>query len=172
MSRRLSPLLRLDWETEKFIVSADRRRAAVSKLRRVRVESSKNTLQTVLPRSAGTLGGLSALGVRLSLDDFGTGYSSLAYLKRLPLDSLKVDRSFVRDVLSDPDDAALVDAMISIAHRLRLAVVAEGVETEDQLEYLRRGGCEFCQGYLKGRPMPASELKGMLTALAPELQTR
>ena len=104
------------------------------------------------------------LGVKVAIDDFGTGYSSLSYLKRLPIDTVKLDRSFVNGATTDPDDAALVMAIVTLAHNLRLRVVAEGVETEEQLAFLRLLRCDEGQGYLFGKPMPPESFESQLTA--------
>jgi len=106
-----------------------------------------------------TLSKLFEMGCRLAIDDFGTGYSSLAYLKRFPINVLKIDYSFVRDIPDDKDDAEIVSTIIAMAHNLKIEVVAEGVETEAQFAFLRARGCDCMQGYLFGRPLPAEEIE-------------
>ena len=109
-----------------------------------------------------TLGDLRDLGVRIALDDFGIGHSSLAYLKRFPIDSLKIDQSFIRDLTTDPDSKAIAATIIAMAHNLNHIVIAEGVETEEQLAFLREHECDEFQGYLLSRPVPADELLEIL----------
>jgi diguanylate cyclase (GGDEF)-like protein/PAS domain S-box-containing protein len=119
------------------------------------IELTESLVMADVDRAIGVLRELNALGVQLSIDDFGTGYSSLSYLKRFPIDVLKIDRSFVNDITTDPDDAAIVSTIISLAHSLRLKVIAEGVETEAQLAYLRQHDCDQMQGYFFSAPVSA-----------------
>jgi diguanylate cyclase (GGDEF)-like protein/PAS domain S-box-containing protein len=109
-----------------------------------------------------TMGELKRMGVKLSIDDFGTGYSSLSYLRRFPVDVLKIDRSFVRDITSNEDDGAMVGAIIELARGLRMRVIAEGVETEAQLDYLKRRGCDEVQGHVYARAAPGADVERML----------
>jgi diguanylate cyclase (GGDEF)-like protein/PAS domain S-box-containing protein len=126
------------------------------------VEITESVLMADPERANRTLQGLHALGVHIAIDDFGTGYSSLAYLKRFPAQTVKIDRSFVSGLPDDRDDAAITQAVVAMAHSLALEVVAEGVETDAQLDFLRRLGCDGAQGYLIGRPMPAAQLQQRL----------
>ena len=105
---------------------------------------------------------IKSLGVSFSLDDFGTGFSSLSYLKRLPLDQVKIDQSFIREVISDSNDAAIVRAIIAMCQSLEIQVIAEGVETQPQLEFLKSSGCTSYQGFLFSKPIPIGEWKHIL----------
>ncbi len=119
------------------------------------VEITESALIDDPENAAATLGRLKDMGLTIALDDFGTGYSSLSYLKRFPIDCLKIDRTFVRDIATDPDDAAIVTAIITMAQSLKLEVVAEGVETQQQVDFLRARGCLAAQGYFFSKPLPA-----------------
>jgi EAL domain-containing protein (putative c-di-GMP-specific phosphodiesterase class I) len=133
------------------------------------LELTESVLMSNPEESARTLESLSAMGVHISIDDFGTGYSSLSYLRRFPLDKLKIDRSFIRDLLTSSDDASIVRAIISLAHSLRLRVVAEGVETHQQFEFLRELGCDQYQGYYCSPAVPANEFVTLITRLRAEM---
>lgn len=109
------------------------------------------------------LAGLKNLGLSIAVDDFGTGYSSLNYLKQFPIDVLKIDRTFVDGLPSGEQDAQIARAIIAMAHSLNLAVIAEGVETQEQLDFLREHGCDEVQGYLFGRPMPPSRFEAQFS---------
>jgi EAL domain-containing protein (putative c-di-GMP-specific phosphodiesterase class I) len=122
------------------------------------VELTESALMADPERANQVLRQVDAMGVRISIDDFGTGYSSLSYLKRFPARTVKIDRSFIRGLPGDTNDAAITQAVIAMAHSLGLAVVAEGVECETQLQTLREMGCDEVQGYLLGRPMPPADL--------------
>jgi len=126
------------------------------------LELTESSLMSNAEETISVLQNLKALGIQISIDDFGTGYSSLAYLKRFPIDKLKIDIAFVREVTSNPDDAAIVLAIINMAHSLKLDVIAEGVEKDAQLSYLRRHGCDEMQGYYFSRPLPETDFEAML----------
>ncbi len=130
--------------------------------RNLELELTESSIMTNLDSSIRTLNALQNSGVGISIDDFGTGFSSLSQLKWLPIDILKIDRSFVHDASTDPDDAALVMAIITLAHNLRLKVVAEGVESEEQLKFLHLLRCDEIQGYLFSKPIPAAEFKQLI----------
>ena len=118
--------------------------------------------EAVIPR----LKAIKELGVLLAIDDFGTGYSSLSYLKRFPVDTLKIDQSFVKNIPEDPDDAAIAEMIITLAAQLRLEVVAEGIETKAQLDFLQARGCQMGQGYLFSRPISGKEMTTLLISEA------
>jgi diguanylate cyclase (GGDEF)-like protein/PAS domain S-box-containing protein len=130
----------------------------------IEIELTESVLMHDVEAARATLRALKDHGVGLSVDDFGTGYSSLAYLKRFPIDTLKIDRSFVRDVMHNAEDASITGAIIALGKSLGLAVVAEGVETEAQAAFLRSRGCTLMQGYLFSRPVPAEEIAALLRA--------
>jgi diguanylate cyclase (GGDEF)-like protein/PAS domain S-box-containing protein len=128
----------------------------------LKLEITESELMEDVERARKTLNELSAMGVEIAIDDFGTGYSSLSYLKTLPIDTLKVDRSFVRDLATDEDDAAIVGATIGMAHHMGLKVVAEGVETLSQLDFLTGHQCDLGQGYYFSPPLPADAMQSLL----------
>jgi len=123
---------------------------------------TENLLVKNIDDVAGKMRELKACGFQFSIDDFGTGYSSLAYLKQLPLDTLKIDQSFVRDIATDPNDAAIVESILVMSSRMGFRVVAEGVETDEQLLFLTERKCDLYQGYLYSQPVPAEEFAMLL----------
>jgi len=126
------------------------------------IEITESTAMQNAEQSLAIMRKLKEMGVRISIDDFGTGYSSLSYLKRFPIDTVKIDQNFVRDIARSSNDAAIVTAVISMARALNLGVIAEGVETEEQLDFLKREQCETIQGFLYSRPVPAEEFGAVL----------
>jgi diguanylate cyclase (GGDEF)-like protein len=131
------------------------------------LELTESILMENVPEATGKLRQLKALGVQISIDDFGTGYSSLNYLKRFPIDKLKIDRSFVMDIPASADDAAIARAIIAMAHSLHLQVIAEGVETAEQLAFLAADSCDEIQGYYISRPVPVQEFAAVYRRLLP-----
>jgi len=130
--------------------------------RYVELELTERAVMQDVEAAVATMQEMKGMGFLLTIDDFGTGYSSLNYLKRFPIDKLKIDQSFVRDITTDPDDASITLAIISMAHSLGLRVIAEGVETAEQLAFLREHGCDEIQGYYFSKPVPADEFAGLL----------
>lgn len=130
----------------------------------LKLELTESMLADNIEETIATMNALKAIGVKFSLDDFGTGYSCLQYLKRLPLDQLKIDQSFVRDIAADPNDNAIVRTVVAMAHSLNVDVIAEGVETEEQRDLLVKCGCLHFQGYLFGRPVAADDLASLVEA--------
>ena len=126
------------------------------------VELTEGSLMDNTQHTIASLQRLRAKGVKIAIDDFGTGYSSLAYLRRFPIDTLKIDIAFIREVTTNPQDAAITRTIIELAHNLKLRVVAEGVETQDQMAFLKEAGCDQIQGYLFSRPLPVESLERLL----------
>jgi EAL domain-containing protein (putative c-di-GMP-specific phosphodiesterase class I) len=132
------------------------------------LELTESMLMDDIESAVRTMKILKEMGMHLSLDDFGTGYSSLSHLKRFPIDTLKIDQSFVSEIPDDPRSAAVVDGIIALGHRLTLSVLAEGVETREQLNLLRQSGCDVVQGYLFCHPVPAEQLTTLLRDSRPQ----
>jgi len=132
---------------------------AALEARYLEVEITESAVMSDPEQSTAVLEQLSAMGVLVSVDDFGTGYSSMSYLRRFPIDKLKIDRVFVNEIVSRPEDASIVRAIVSLAHSLNLKVVAEGVETPAQLDFLNAAGCDEYQGYHFSRPLPAADFE-------------
>lgn len=143
-------------------VQATVQRHAINPMR-LKLELTESMLVENIEDTIATMSALKAIGVQLSLDDFGTGYSSLQYLKKLPLDQLKIDQSFVRDLATDSSDKAIVRTIIAMAQSLDLDVIAEGVETEEQRQFLLDRNCTHYQGYLFGKPVPIEQFEALLT---------
>ena len=134
---------------------------------RLELEVTESMIMHDIDATLATLQRLKDMGLQLAIDDFGTGYSSLSYLKRFPIDVLKIDRSFIRDLPGDSEDAAITRAIIAMAHSLKLKVVAEGVEKEDQLVFLRQLRCDLTQGYLISPPANAQDFLAILERAKP-----
>jgi len=133
------------------------------------LELTESVIMANAEQTAATLQAIRALGVGLAIDDFGTGYSSLAYLKRLPITTLKIDKEFIGDLTRDADDEAITSTVITMAHSLGLTVVAEGVETEGQMQFLRNHGCDEIQGFWLARPMDAPQCLAFIRSWTPSL---
>jgi EAL domain-containing protein (putative c-di-GMP-specific phosphodiesterase class I) len=129
---------------------------------RLKIELTESMLVQNIEETICTMSTLKAIGVQFSLDDFGTGYSSLQYLKRLPLDQLKIDQSFVRDIVIDANDRAIIRTIIAMADSLNLDIIAEGVESEEQRQLLLTAGCKNFQGYLFSKPVPVEQFELLL----------
>jgi len=128
------------------------------------VEITESLLMESQQQACAALAQLQAMGVATAVDDFGTGYSSLAYLRALPIDHLKIDRAFIKDLPGDDDAVAIARAIIDLGHALGYRITAEGIETQEQYDFLRNAGCDQGQGYLMGRPMPAPDLARWLAS--------
>ena len=139
---------------------------------RVELELTETAIMADPESALAMLRKIASTGVRLAIDDFGTGYSSLAYLKQLPLDVLKIDKRFVDDIPHDRSGMEIAATIIAMAHTLGLRVLAEGVETEAQLAFLRDKGCDGIQGYLMRKPLPAEEFQRLLASQPPQASSR
>jgi EAL domain-containing protein (putative c-di-GMP-specific phosphodiesterase class I) len=126
------------------------------------LEITESTAMQDIEQTILTLNHLMDMGVRVLMDDFGSGYSSLNWLKKFPIQKLKIDKSFINELQKNPDDKAIVNAIVTMAHNLKMTVVAEGVETENQLSFLRSSGCDEIQGFLLGKPLPPDDFKKIL----------
>lgn len=149
---------------QKNLVQLIRHELAANQLgaKYLEIEITESTLMDSVDEAAATLQELRATGIKISLDDFGTGHSSLSRLRRLPIDHLKIDQSFVCNLTTEPEDAAICLAIIGLAHNLRMTVIAEGVETEGQANYLRQHHCDEMQGYYFSRPLPVGDFEQLL----------
>jgi EAL domain-containing protein (putative c-di-GMP-specific phosphodiesterase class I) len=134
---------------------------------RLKLELTETMVLEDIDDTVRKMNALRAIGVRFSMDDFGTGYSSLSSLKKLPLDQLKIDQSFVHDILIDPDDTVIVQTIIAMANHLGMEVIAEGVETHAQREFLEQHNCQVCQGFLFSKPVPVYEFESLLLTEIP-----
>jgi len=134
---------------------------------RVELEITESMVMAKAEQTNQALNALRRIGTTIAIDDFGTGYSSLVYLKRLPIDTLKIDKEFVGDLSRDPDDAAITTTVITMAHSLGLKVVAEGVETQEQMDYLREHGCDAIQGYWLSPPLDAHHCLAFMRSWQP-----
>jgi EAL domain-containing protein (putative c-di-GMP-specific phosphodiesterase class I) len=128
------------------------------------IEVPESTAMKNVERSAQLMRELAGMGVHISIDDFGTGYSSLNYLKRMPIEKLKIDQSFIVDITRDHDDRAIIRAVTAMAHSMKIKVIAEGVESSEQLSFLRGISCDEAQGYLFSKPVTADEFREMVEA--------
>ena len=133
------------------------------------IEITESAVMENIERAIGILKQLRNLGIRLAIDDFGTGYSSLNYLARFPVQTVKIDQTFVRRCLNSPSDTAIVNAIITLAHAMDMTVLAEGVETREQLAFLCGAGCDAIQGFLFGHPIPLVEFQAHLPLFAQEI---
>lgn len=156
------------WRDDLAMVIAEALEACGLSGEQLQIELTENMLMGDVVRAREVLAGLKKLGVVLAIDDFGTGYSSLSYLKQFRIDCLKIDKSFVRDLAADSEDAAIVSAVLVMAERLRLQVVAEGVETKEQLAYLQKQQCDYLQGFYFSRPLPPDQFLRLVQAGQPD----